>query len=116
MSLGAISGVSLIADERMRQADAEGFNAAHDDKYGPGTLAMAAIIYATCAASSPNTRAQLREYSRQGISPNHWPWPPEFWKPGPDDSTQSRIRELTKAGALIAAEIDYLRRRAEVLQ
>ena len=34
----------------------------------------------------------------------HWPWNVVWWKPTPDD----RIRELAKAGALIAAEIDRL--------
>lgn len=33
-----------------------------------------------------------------------WPWSDEKWNPEPDN----RIRELAKAGALIAAEIDRL--------
>jgi hypothetical protein len=33
-----------------------------------------------------------------------WPWDPKWWKPTPED----RIRELEKAGALIAAAIDSL--------
>lgn len=37
-----------------------------------------------------------------------WPWEARFWKPCPDD----RARELVKAGALIAAEIDRLQRAA----
>jgi hypothetical protein len=36
--------------------------------------------------------------------PGWWPWAERFWKPTPDD----RVRELVKAGALIAAEIDRL--------
>jgi hypothetical protein len=35
-----------------------------------------------------------------------WPWDPSWWKPSPDP-----IRNLVKAGALIAAEIDRLQRR-----
>jgi hypothetical protein len=35
-----------------------------------------------------------------------WPWDKGWWKPTPDN----RIRELEKAGALIAAEIDRLQR------
>ena len=35
-----------------------------------------------------------------------WPWDRKWWKPTPDN----RIRELEKAGALIAAEIDRLLR------
>jgi len=35
---------------------------------------------------------------------NIWPWDFKWWKPTPND----RVRELVKAGALIAAEIDRL--------
>ena len=38
-----------------------------------------------------------------------WPWKEAWWKPTPED----RIRELVKAGALIVAEIDRLRRKEE---
>lgn len=34
-----------------------------------------------------------------------WPWNWNWWKPTPDD----RIKELRKAGALIAAEIDRIK-------
>ena len=36
-------------------------------------------------------------------------WEQKWWKPTPND----RVRELTKAGALIAAEIDRLTRPEE---
>jgi hypothetical protein len=36
-----------------------------------------------------------------------WPWDQDWWKPSPDP-----IRNLVKAGALIAAEIDRLQRLA----
>jgi hypothetical protein len=35
-----------------------------------------------------------------------WPWDAEWWKPSPDS-----VRNLVKAGALIAAEIDRLQRK-----
>jgi hypothetical protein len=40
--------------------------------------------------------------------PCGWPWDAEWFRPVPKD----RIRELVKAGALIAAEIDRLNRQA----
>ena len=40
-----------------------------------------------------------------------WPWDELFWNPSPDDP----VRQLAKAGALIAAEIDKLQRRGEGL-
>ncbi len=54
-----------------------------------------------------------------GISVN-WPWDPKWWKPlyndeedQTPDEIDNRIRELTKAGALIAAEIDRLQRKKD---
>jgi hypothetical protein len=38
-----------------------------------------------------------------------WPWSKHWWKPTPND----RVRELVKAGALIAAEIDRLQAKSE---
>lgn len=103
-------GVDRIAFERDRQRVVEGYDAEHDATYRdkPGSLAMAGIVYATCAACGPEVREVLRGYADIGKAPLHWPWPAQFWKPGKDDSTESRVRELEKAGALIAAEIDFL--------
>lgn len=108
-----MSGVELIAAERQRQIEKEGFDALHDDQYRavPGTLTMAAITYCTMAGSSPDVRNALRT---QAVHSMYWPkhWHPSWWKPGKDNTHASRIRELTKAGALIAAEIDRLERDA----
>lgn len=96
-----MNGVELIRKERARQraAKGEGWSAAHDDGHTRGELAMAAAVYAM-----PD---QMREQTILGRSLRSllWPWPGE-WKPVRDD----RIRELVKAGALIAAEIDRLQR------
>lgn len=88
-------GAMMIAEERKRQVEVEGWSAAHDDQYICGQLSDFAVCYAT------------REYWRYAYrNPVHeMMLPTEFrgmWKPTPDD----RIRELVKAGALIAAEID----------
>jgi hypothetical protein len=56
-------------------------------------LAMAAACYAT-----PPTH-------RDQPMPMLWPWSGMDWRPSAD-----RVRELAKAGALIAAEIDRLNR------
>lgn len=102
------TGVELIAEEREAHATREGWTAKGDSQYANGTLTMAAIVYATCAASSPQIRQELRSYVEHNVAPLHWPWNPEWWKPGKDDTNASRIRELVKAGSLIAAEIDRL--------
>lgn len=92
------SGVSLIAEERQRQIEEEGWNEKHDDYQVEEELAFAAATYAT-----PNGS---RVYLHSG-KPNTWLWEKEWWKPTPDN----RIKELVKAGALIAAEIDRLNRK-----
>lgn len=86
-------GVSRIAAERRRQIEVEGWTAEHDadittdgEWHTSGQLAKAAACYAVG-------------------DPAGWPWGAAWWKPG-----ASRIRELEKAGALIAAEIDRLLR------
>jgi hypothetical protein len=43
---------------------------------------------------------------KSGHPPDDWPWDWRFWKPSVDP-----IRDLVKAGALIAAEIDRLQRK-----
>jgi hypothetical protein len=96
-------GIELIAAERQRQIEKEGWTAEHDRQWGSGELALAAACYAV----PDNKRywsSGLISRVRSGLIGKFWPWPLIWWKPTPDD----RIRELTKAGALIAAEIDRL--------
>jgi hypothetical protein len=92
------SGVSLITEERQRQVNVEGWSEKHDDYQVEEELAFAAATYATPSGS--------RVYLHSG-KPNTWLWEKEWWKPSPEN----RIRELVKAGALIAAEIDRLQRK-----
>lgn len=96
--MNAKTGVELIAAERQRQIEAEGWTPEHDDEYLHGELIRAAVCYAL----EPGT--PIREHTPPMWWP--WTWSESWWKPTPGD----RIRELTKAGALIAAEIDRLQR------
>jgi NTP pyrophosphatase (non-canonical NTP hydrolase) len=99
-------GVQLINLERHRQKTLENWDADHDDKHASGELARAAAAY----ACPPDRRALCvnhEAYDRDTIVLDTlWPWEKEWWKPTPND----RIKELSKAGALIAAEIDRLQR------
>jgi len=88
-------GAKLIAAERARQMSDEKWDAQHDDEHERGELAVAAACYVLGAAR--------KRYSRE--CPLRWPWDGAWWKP------TDRVRDLTKAGALIAAEIDRLLRR-----
>lgn len=96
-----MSGLSRIAAERQRQLDVEGWTPAHDDEHDEGELAQAAACYA------------LEHYDLEGertfAVPYDWPWEDTWWRPGPD-TIEGRIRDLEKAGALCAAEIDRLER------
>ena len=93
-----LDGVQLIARERLRQINEEGWSKERDGLYVKQELAMAATCYA----------APINCYVRsEGFPPMLWPWMCTWWKPG-DGGIEGRIRELTKAGALIAAEIDRL--------
>lgn len=102
---GTCSGVDLIAAERRRQVEAEGWTQHHDSQHKRGELAMAASCYANHAAVQsvlPNP-ADVVDYGTKLNLPHMWPWEEEWWKPSVD-----RIKNLVKAGALIAAEIDRL--------
>ena len=104
-----MSGILRIAAERQRQIDEEKWSAAHDDKHRQGELARAAACYAL----TPIIREQM--LLKRSLASHLWPFEWRNWKPLTPHSTadvrrQARIRELEKAGALIAAEIDRLER------
>lgn len=92
------TGAALIAVERQRQIEKEGWTAEHDAQHTRGELVLAAICYAGHAAMVHGGGDVDRE------SPGLWPWAPECWKPSSDP-----VRDMIKAGALIAAEIDRVR-------
>lgn len=100
-----LDGSTLIATERRRQIDGEGWTQDHDQMHaGTDDLALAAVCYAL----PPD---HLTRYPASGKTPPPlWPWHAEWWKPvyTPNDPNLGRIRELVKAGALIAAQIDLL--------
>ena len=100
------TGIELIADERKRQIEKEGWTGEHDAEHVHGELAQAAMCYAD---PNPN-KDPLGSKAPIVLHPSHttvkWPFSPDWWKPSPDD----RIRELVKAGALIAAEVDRLQK------
>jgi hypothetical protein len=88
-----LNGAERIAAERARQIAMENYSLAHDSEHDDEQLLDAALCYidGQTLASYPAT-------------PPNWPWEASSWKPTPDD----RVRELVKAAALIAAEIDRM--------
>lgn len=99
------TGIELIRRERERQISQEGYEPEHDDHHASGELNDAAICYAKAAAK--HARGEGLEYLQEAVPAGMfpWPWEDQWWKPSPDP-----IRNLVKAGALIAAEIDRLQR------
>ena len=94
------TGIELIAEERQRQIDVEGWTKEHDAQHKNDELAKAAICYA-----DPNVYYhQESRYLKFRMPNDFWPkqWDIHWFKP------TDRIRDLVKAGALIAAEIDRL--------
>ncbi|MFV0348332.1 MAG: hypothetical protein ACK5JO_07070 [Halodesulfovibrio sp.] len=114
-----MNGIELIAAERARQIEKEGWTPEHDDQHEPEELELAAACY----AMPPKHRglklvAHHYAYDEYGHAefvpavgvPTLWPWEGRWWKPGP-----TRDRDLAKAGALAAAALD-LRMRLEVAE
>lgn len=99
-----MTGLDLIAAERLRQLE-EGYTPEHDEKHNDGSMAWAA---ACCAAP-----ARIYREERGGgrvLFYDPWPWVAPLPTGEPVEAPQTRERELVRAGALIAAEIDRLRR------
>lgn len=103
-----MSGVELIAAERRRQVEEEGWTAEHDEEHIDGELCGGAAAYATVA----HRQIGSGQFYAESVKPpaQTWRWSHEWWKPSEDP-----IRNLVKAGALIAAEIDRLQRRAATM-
>ena len=89
------TGVELIAIERQRQIEEEGWTPKHDAQHTMAQLRFAAMCYTSPCATSSSMRKNV---------PPDWPWDKKWWKPSKSD-----VRNLVKAGALIAAEIDRIR-------
>ena len=107
------TGAELIAEERIRQHNQEGYSVAHDDAHDLGELAVAALCYATVASAQVVEDRGAQQYTPAVLARCSdglltWPWSGKDWKPAADP-----IRNLIKAGALLAAEIDRLQRLAE---
>lgn len=94
------TGIEIIAEERQRQIAIKGWTPEHDNEQNNSQLALAAAAYALPESVVYPTSEWITD--REEI----YPFDYYSWRPSPDN----RVRELAKAGALIAAEIDRLQR------
>lgn len=100
---GTITGAEMIAVERQRQIEAEGWAPGHDAMHDGGELAVAAACYAV-----EGTYAEtVIGHDLADAGKDAWPW--AGWD---KRKKHDRLRRLVIAGALIAAEIDRELRRA----
>ena len=86
------TGIELIAAERQRQIEEEGYTPEHDLFHEPNDFVEAAIAYLMVALGTSETGQSL-----------WWPWDKEYFKP-----SDNKIRNLEKVGALTAAAIDRI--------
>ncbi|WCK12376.1 hypothetical protein G6L41_008850 [Agrobacterium tumefaciens] len=104
--------IKAISAERARQIEKEGWSPEHDDNHSRGELARAAAYYALQAAQRSDETPYEDRPGRGRWRRTHlaivrfWPWHWGWWKP------VDRQRDLEKAGALIAAELDRVIRAA----
>ena len=98
-----------LLSERIRQVEAKGYTAEHDDEtHVPAHLAHAAASYALSAAETDTGAVAV---DIEGIDcairgKDLWPWPDGF-------NSKSARSDLVKAGALIIAAIEMVDRRNE---
>lgn len=106
------TGIELIAAERQRQIEVEGYSAQHDSQHKATELIYAALAYTEAARVGVANSESNLDYSPELVMMykadmgRNYPFGWDF-KPSTD------IRDLTKAGALIAAAIDRLQMEAE---
>jgi hypothetical protein len=104
------SGIELIAAERMRQMNIDGYTPEHDDKHTDGELVDAALVYGECSSIQARgaTGAEIREVFDEGepYAQMDWPWRNQEGQYDHLKIEDDRIFNLVKSGALIAAEID----------
>jgi len=94
------TGIELIAEERKRQIEIEGWTPEHDAQHTDGELAQAGSYY----AMTDDTIDFINEKWGNDNDLFFWPFDLKWLKRTPND----RVRQLSKAGALIAAEIDRI--------
>lgn len=80
-------GASLIAAERRRQIEVEGWTPEHDAEHGGTILRRAARCYETHPGD-------------ETFVPSAWPWDESWWKP------KDHLSNLVRAGALYQAAAD----------
>jgi hypothetical protein len=91
--------LELVAKERARQINDEGYKREHDDEHKDGSLADAAAVYAA-TAKMIYEKPDIHYYTEV------WPWDGKWLK----KDKHPRKKQLIIAAALLMAEYDRLER------
>lgn len=101
-----LDGSELIANERQRQIDMEGYDAGHDGKHSYKDLLMAACTYlhlAVIASDEGLKDDSMLVEKLKALGLSDWPWEEDTLKPSRDIK-----RMIVKGCSLGAAAIDRL--------
>lgn len=105
-------GVAMIDDERTRQFAEEGYTDLHDDEHSRGEFVAAASAYLMSCVDMPDElpddvpeearpMMEMMMAAAPMMAQMSWPFDKDSFKPSDDI-----LRNLVRAGAFIAAEID----------
>lgn len=97
-----MNGAELIVQERNRQIEVEGFDKEHDSHHHVTEFINAASCYLQTGFCYAVGNEHSLDHTIQHIKRGEFVWGKEWFKP------TSCLRDLVKAGALIAAAIDRL--------
>jgi hypothetical protein len=103
------TGIDIIAAERKRQVGVKGYTPEHDDEHDLGELALAAALYVLPYDAKIGDEPLLKQDDYIALHITLETGCNFFVDPEPD-----KLKRLAKAGALIAAEIDRIKR-AEIV-
>lgn len=100
------SGAGIISNERTRQIERKGYTPMGDARYRKRELITAARAYLKADEGFASAFDGAFQAAKNLIykAAKLWPWKLNYFKPSED-----RVRNLAKAGALIAAEIDRIK-------
>ena len=111
------TGIELITEEREEQLKKHGFDKEHDKEHTNDSLSWNASVLASPYVLYTKHKLANGIHFMKATIDNHWKLPNQNYKPHGSNviidncelSGKERIKQLTVAGALIAAEIDRIK-------
>lgn len=104
--MGALKGVEILKEERIRQIAEEGYSVEGDvgranELHRAGTAYLQWALMQACIPGDVLTGADHPSDVEWVDGETLWPWDRDAWKPG------TMVENITKGGALIAAALDH---------